>query len=192
MVSKTLLEFASKKYDFDKTTLKFIGDPAKTNQTYSFYKDDKGYILKFARRPIVNIRQTMAEMDWISYLAENNIGVSIPLKTNANEFVVCLQEKGENYIITAFSMVNGHHWDKNNPNKWNDKIFFNWGNLMGNMHRLTKEYQPANECNPRDITNSLYWGTFFDCLNVVPSLYKATQELLNEITALQTQLSRIS
>jgi amicoumacin kinase len=181
MVSKSLLEFASEKYNFDRTTLKFIGDPTKTNQTYTFYKDDKGYVLKFARRPIENIRHTISEMDWIYYLAENNISVSIPLKTNNNELVICSQEKDVDYIITAFGMVNGHHWDKNNPDKWNDKIFFNWGKLMGDMHRLTKQYKPTSVYKARDITNGLYWGSFFDCLKVFPSLHKVTQNLLDVI-----------
>jgi Ser/Thr protein kinase RdoA (MazF antagonist) len=184
MISDNLLSFAADSYGFERGTLHFTGDPTKTNQTYTFAKDGKGYIIKFARRPIENIRQTIAEMDWIYYLAENNISVSLPLKTNNNELVISIREKHEEYIITAFGMVNGYHWDKNNPTMWNDKIFFNWGKLMGDMHRLTKEYKPVGEYNVRDITNGLYWGSFFDCLKVAPSLYKVTQELICKIMAL--------
>lgn len=158
MVSKSLLEFASKNYHFDIDTLKYIGDPTKTNQTYTFTKDGKEYVLKFARRPIEQIRQTKAEMNWIYYLGEKNIGVSLPFKTNKNELVIATLENGENFI--------------------------NWGKLMGNMHRLTKDYTPASEYKAREIYNGLYWGSFFDCLKTNPSLYKIAEGLQSEIMTL--------
>ena len=77
MVSDNLLSFAANNYGFDKGTLHFISES--TNQIYSFQKDGKWYILRFSERPSEQIRQTKAEMDWLYYLANNKIGVSLLL-----------------------------------------------------------------------------------------------------------------
>ena len=190
MVSQKLLEFAAKNYGFDIDAFKVEyvnkwGNPPR--QIYMFNKNNNEYIIHFddVSRPDEYIRKIKADMDFICYLAENNINVASPLRATNGELVISTQDIGGNYIITAFNKVSGQLWDKDDPNKWNEKIFFNWGKTMGNMHRLTKNYKPASEYDLQaDISNSYYWGSFFDCLKSYPDVYKITQELLNEITVL--------
>jgi Ser/Thr protein kinase RdoA (MazF antagonist) len=71
MISDSLLEFSAERYGFVKTTLNFISDS--TNQIYLFQKDSKDYILRFSNRPVDKINETKAEMEWLYYLAKNNI-----------------------------------------------------------------------------------------------------------------------
>jgi Ser/Thr protein kinase RdoA (MazF antagonist) len=147
-----------------------------------FEKDNKNYILRFSKRPIEQIRYTKAEMDWLYYLAEKNIGVSLPLKTNNNELVISTKENGEDYIITAFEMANGLFWDRNDPKRWNAKIFFNWGKVMGDIHRLTKDFTPANEFDIRYTCNG--WNALHDSIKSCPSVNKVAEKLISEILAL--------
>ena len=49
MVSNNLLEFAAKKYGFNKEKLHFISES--TNQVYCFEKDGKSYALRFSVCP---------------------------------------------------------------------------------------------------------------------------------------------
>ena len=177
MVSDNLLTFASENYDFDKSTLHFISES--TNQIYMFKKDNRGYILRFSQCPAEHIHQIRAEMDWLYYLSKNNIGVSLPLKASSGELAVSTQDNGESWIITSFEMVGGTFWDKNDPNKWNEKIFFNWGKVMGDMHRLTKNYKPANENDTREIFNGRF--SLGDSIKSCPSVNKITEELINEM-----------
>jgi len=79
-------------------------------------------------------------------------------------------------------MAGGQFWDHNDPDKWNNKIFFNWGKLMGDMHRLTKDYKRSNKYNILDIFTRNYegWGSYFDCLKENPEVFKIIQDLLDE------------
>ena len=145
MVSKNLLEFAAKNYGFDINTfnVEYVnkwGNPPR--EIYTFNKNGKKYIIHFADSFPADeyIFKTKAEMDFICYLFENNISVAFPLRANNGKFVISTQDDGVDYIITAIEMVNGFRWDKNDPDKWNEKVFFNWGKTMGDMHRVTKDY----------------------------------------------------
>jgi Ser/Thr protein kinase RdoA (MazF antagonist) len=139
------------------------------------------YILKFEPPHKVynnQLTETRAYMDFHCRLAENNVNVSVPLKTINGELVI----SSENYIITAFVWLNGETWAYNAKN---NRISFNWGKVMGDMHRISKDYLPANEHNvQKDIVGSYYWGSFFDELKIYPKVYKITQELLKEIAVL--------
>ena len=180
MVSDKLLEFALTNYNFDKSTLYFIS--GSTNQIYMFSKDNKGYILRFAQRPAEHIHQIKAEMDWLYYLSKNNVNVSLPLKANNGELAVSTQNNGENWVITSFEMVSGTFWDKNDPKRWNDKIFFNWGRVMGDMHHLTKDYIPASKVDTRGAFNGRF--SLMDSVKLCPSVNKITEELISEMMAL--------
>ena len=184
-----LLEFASKEYDFDINTFK-IREVSKFNdpslEMFTFSKNGKEYMIDFEPDYLPERRQTRAELDFIYYLAENNVNVAAPLKTVNGELGVSARKIGENINITAFEMASGEFWDKNEPNKWNNMIFFNWGKIMGDMHRLAKEYKSANKYNVPDIFNNTYqnWGSYFDRFKVYPAVYKISQDLLGEIADL--------
>jgi len=187
MVSKHLLEFASKSYGFDINTLEHIPriNGKIMNQIYTFNKNNKKYIIKFDPPSVEHnnqLTETRAAMDFNYYLSENNISVSVPLKTINGELVISEQDNGKDYIITAFEWLNGNLWGYEG---WNNKMSFNWGKVMGDMHRAAKDYKPPNEYDvQKDIFNSYYWGSFFADLKAYPNVYKITQELLNEITVL--------
>ncbi|MGI5899847.1 MAG: phosphotransferase enzyme family protein [Christensenellales bacterium] len=62
---------------------------------------------------------------------------------------------------------------------------FNWGRVMGDMHRAAKAYVPANKHDVLgDISGSHYWGSFFDGLKIYPRVYEIARDLLGEIAAL--------
>ena len=179
MVSDNLLNFATKAYSFDKETLNFISDS--TNQIYCFQKDGKTYALRFSNH--AHLDAINAEMDWLYYLAENGVSVALPLKLNNGELAIPTKDGSEDYILTAFEFVQGVFWDKNNPEKWNEKIFYNWGKTMGDMHRLAKEYKPANdtdvrgEFNANDLLDE-------DAVKNIPAMKKASESVVAEINAL--------
>ena len=180
MVSNDLLEFVSNKYGFDKNTLNFISES--TNQIYSFQKNNKRYILRFSQQSAEHIHQTKAEMDWLYYFANNKINVSLPIATCNGELVISTDDENNPYIISAYEALSGQFWDKNDSKRWNEKVFFNWGRLMGEMHRLTKDYTPANETDIRSEFNGR--NALADSISAYPSVNKIAEELIEEIMAL--------
>jgi len=180
MVSDNLLKFAAENYEFDKKTLHFISDS--TNQIYIFQKDAKNYILRFSQRPADKVNETRAEMEWLYYLSENNIGVALPLKANNGELFISTQDNGENFIVSSFETVTGGFWDKNNPDKWNDRIFYNWGKIMGDIHRLTKDFKFTNN----KIVRASFDGRFAldDSVKSCPAVNAIIEDLIKEMMAL--------
>jgi Ser/Thr protein kinase RdoA (MazF antagonist) len=140
MVTESLLGFAADNYGFDKSSPRFIS--GSTNQIYAFQKGANWYILRFSQRPADSVGQTEAEMDWLYYLAKNNINVSLPLAANDGRLVISTEEEGNFYVISAFEALSGKFWNKNDPELWNGGIFYNWGKLTGEIHSLTKKYAP--------------------------------------------------
>ena len=181
MVSDKLLSFAANNFGFDKSTLNFISES--TNQIYSFQKNGKGYILRFSERPAEQIHQTSAEMDWLYYLAKNHMNVSLPLAANNNKLVISTDEGGKSYIISAFESLPGRFWNKNDPTLWNTDIFFNWGKVMGEIHRLSKTYSPANDSDMRDAFTG-YFALDADSIKSCTTVHKITEDLINEIMSL--------
>jgi len=181
MVSNNLLEFAQKAYGFDSETLHFISDS--TNQIYQFQKDGKNYALRFSNRPPEGIHALNAEMDWLYFLAENKIGVSLPLKLENGAFATSTEDDGKHYILTAFEFVNGTFWNKNDPEKWNEKLFYHWGKVMGDIHRLTKRYQPANDQDVREKFDGKF-ALDVDNIKHCPTVEKVANDVIAEMMAL--------
>ena len=177
MVSDNLLEFAAKIYDFDKATLSFISNS--TNQIYVFQKSRKYYILRFSNGILSH---TKAEMEWLFYLSKNNIRVGLPLKTIHGELVTSMQDSGKNFIITSFAVVTGMPWDKNNPQKWNNQIFYNWGKTMGDIHHITKDFVFSSDVVTRDTFNGRF--ALSDSVKTCPSVNAIVEDLISEIMEL--------
>ena len=181
MVSENLLTFASNAYNFDKSTLDFVSDS--TNQIYVFQKNGKHHILRFSNRPTDKISETKAEMEWLYYLAKNNIRAGLPLEAVGGELVISAQESDEHYIVTSFeAFTSGVFWDKNNPQLWNATVFHNWGKVMGDIHRLTKDFKPSDE----KVKRSTFDGRFAleDSVKNCPTVNAIVEDLISEMIVL--------
>jgi len=179
MVSNDLLKFAAKAYDFNEETLYFISDS--TNQIYTFNKDGKAYILRFSERPAEKFGETKAEMDWLYYLAKNNVNVALPLESGSSELAVSTRQDGKNFVITSFETVKGTFWDKNDPERWNANIFRNWGKVMGDIHRLTKDFKSIGN-NARGVFDGRF--SLRDSVKSCPSVNMIVEDLIKEMMAL--------
>ncbi len=78
--SARLVKEGARLYGFEPGTLKLIR-PATCSPSdiYSFFKDGRRYILRIAAHDGDHTGQTLAEMEWLSFLAGRGIPVSMPL-----------------------------------------------------------------------------------------------------------------
>lgn len=140
---KEVLEFSAHAYGFDVKTISFVSES--TNKVYEFERESKRYILRIAQKPIESISDTKAEIEWLYYLSQKGVNVSLPLYTLNNELVTStVDNNGKNYIISVYEKASGVFWDKNDSARWNTDIFHGWGSVMGEMHRLTKDFIPSD------------------------------------------------
>ena len=174
-----MLKCAAKNYNFDRETLQFVAQGRESSKRiYAFTKHGKEYILR-----VVNgrhIGQTRAEMDWLAYLAGKGVSVSAPLEAVDGALTVPAREKGVACVLSAFSRAQGQSWDKNDPNLWNETIFYHWGKVVGDMHRVTKDYKPPEGQEKRPE----YSGFIRDTVKAFPSVNRAAEELAGAISRL--------
>ena len=181
MVSGDLRKLAAVRYGFDADTLRFTaGGREASRQFYSFRKDNQPYILRCTRCHAGQIGQTRAEMDWLRYLAGKGVAVPRPLEADSGDLAVLAEENGETCVFSAYTMAEGRLWDKNDPDLWNESVFHGWGRVMGDLHRETKGYRPAEGAETRPAFTSI----ICESVMAFPSINAAAEELLGEIAAL--------
>ena len=140
MVSQELLKFAGDRYLFDAATAVFISNSC--NEVYRFNREGQSFILRFSEKPAEYADKIRAEMEWVYYLAQQDVGVSLPLLTKDQQLYEIYQEGERCYIVTAFHMAPGRIIHKHDP-LWGRELFQKWGAVMGKMHRATLSY-PVN------------------------------------------------
>ena len=142
MVSRELLARAAESFEFEADTLVFISNSC--NEVYRFTKKDVQYILRLSEKPLYYVDNIKAEVHWVRYLAENGVRTSLPITTRDGQLTAVYNEKDRWYIATAFEMASGIFFDSD-PQVWGQSLFNKWGEMMGEIHRLTKAYAPADQ-----------------------------------------------
>jgi len=179
MVAKSLLKSAACQYGIRAKALNFISDS--TNEIYRFPKNGTNYIMRFSRRPPSALAAIEAEMDWLAYLSRAGMHVSLPLAAANGTLAVAIENKNEHWVISAFEMAGGRFWDKNNPALWNRRIFHNWGKTTGELHAITKQYNPPNPIAREHFQNPYIWS---ENIQTCPALHQKACEITDEINAL--------
>ena len=109
---------------------------------YEFQRGGIPYILRIGhslRRPANLIR---GEVDWINYLHRGGAGVSRAILAGSGELVFPLADgSGDYFLATAFEKAAGAP-----PSReiLGPEFYRTYGRLLGRMHRLTRDYQPAD------------------------------------------------
>lgn len=119
---------------------------------YEFDRPGGAFILRlghsFRRTPEL----IHGEVDWLNYLAAGGAGVARAVRSQRGELVEQIPDGlGEQFLATAFVRARG------GPPRgaaWNAELFERWGQLIGRLHALTKEYTPSNPAWRRPEWNS--------------------------------------
>jgi Ser/Thr protein kinase RdoA (MazF antagonist) len=109
---------------------------------YNYSHEDGEYILRIGH----SLRRTQeliqGEVDWINYLATGGASVAKAVLSNNNQLVEYIDDhQGEYFMATAFEKAPGV---PPTSDLWNEVLFKAWGRLLGRIHALTKDYEPAD------------------------------------------------
>ncbi len=143
--SKQVLGKVSKRYDIDENDLTRLG--SFESFVHEFHRNGSDYILRITPGSHRESVQISGELEWVNYLADNNVGVSraVPSKEGRLAEVVSLEQSHQSdetfYTVVVFEKAPGRLATKDD---WNDALFTNWGRMLGQMHALTKSYQPSD------------------------------------------------
>lgn len=150
---------------------------------YEFEQSGRAYILRIGHSLRRSVSLIQAEVDWINYLAAGGASVAKAIPSRQGNLVEPVSDgQGQHFLATAFVKARGK------PSRtagWNARLFKTYGRLLGKMHALTKDYQPANPAWQR-----LHWD---DALMLeVSELLPASEALaLEKYQALMAHLAAL-
>ncbi|SDW18014.1 phosphotransferase enzyme family protein [Paenibacillus sp. CF384] len=141
--NENLTEMILRNWDYDaESTEMFQKYRISSNAIYPFLKEGKTQLLRFA--PIEEKSRTNieAELAFIKYLQEHEYGVLVAVKSNAGEELAEIQTPWGGYYASVFERVPGSAM---NQTDLTDEIVFSHGQALGELHRLSSEYEPGDQ-----------------------------------------------
>lgn len=110
---------------------------------FEFQKNGRDYILRLGHSRRRTPELIHGEVDWINYLADGGAGVARAVLSENGELVELIDDgRDGQFLATAFvKALGGSAW---RDGFWNERMFVNYGRLLGRIHHLSKSYQPAN------------------------------------------------
>jgi Ser/Thr protein kinase RdoA (MazF antagonist) len=109
---------------------------------FEFTRPDGDYILRIGHSGRRTPELIRAEVDWINYLAAHGTTVARAVLSQRGNLVEPLADgHGGEFLCTAFVKAPG---SEVLPDQINERLFKNYGRLLGRMHALAKDYTSPN------------------------------------------------
>lgn len=121
---------------------------------YEFERDSHAYILRISHSFRRSESLVLGEVDWINYLAEGGVSVAKAIPSESGKLVEVVEDQwGGAFLVTAFVKARGQApWDL-----WTPKLYKSYGEMIGQIHTLSKSYQPNQAAWKRpDWNNDLF------------------------------------
>ncbi len=163
--TREVVDKASKLFKTRKDALKmFASYEGAANLVYEYELERKPLILRISFTSERSVEQIQAELHFVNYLAEHGVRVSEPVYSQNGNLVETVQAGGIPFHIVSFVKGKGMRVPDNEyryrPDVPIEEYFQNWGQVLGQMHALTKTYRPANEQTKRPAWFDLHKNRF--------------------------------
>lgn len=146
--------------------------------------DDEEVVIRYCHSSHRNQEEIEAELDWLFYLKDQGASVCGPLYSKNRQLVEeVTASDGSSFFISVFEKAKGDRVDIGS-NRSNKLLFYRWGKATGELHRLTKNYQPSATITPRQdymemssIVFSSYLPSDKDVKEKVDNLFQTIERL---------------
>jgi len=109
---------------------------------YEFNRTDGDYILRISHSRRRSTDMIRGEVDWINYLSDGGATVARAVLSSTGNLIEPVNDgQGGQFLCTAFVKARGRIAGRE---QINDRLFLNYGRLLGRMHALSKTYKPSN------------------------------------------------
>ena len=135
-----ILQEAMRRYGITKDQIKPLD--AFESFIYEFERGNAVYILRIGHSFRKSETLILGEVDWINYLARGGVSAARAVASESGKLVEVIEDgQGGQFLVTAFVRAQGQKpWDAG----WTPARYENYGRLVGRMHALAVNYQPAN------------------------------------------------
>lgn len=139
---------------------------------YDYERDSppRRVVLKITHSIHRSANQISGEQDFSDYLAVHGVTVSKPITSVSGDLVEIIPAAEGEFLAWAFEKAPGSlvEWTA-----WTPEIFRKWGAVLGQMHRLTKTYEPSENAWSRPLWHEdSYWDFSID----TPAIERQLQE----------------
>jgi len=186
---RDVLETAARLFGTSKQKLsKFDDFEGCANLVYQYARNNQPHVMRISYRPDRPIEMIQAELHFVNYLAEGGVRLSIPVPSVNGNLIEGIPAAGIPFIAVSFVKGrgmrvpdNGYRYRKGVPI---NEYFQNWGQVLGQMHRLAKTYQPQSESVKRPEWHQWEYYSGFPYGERLPLIQKKYVQLITELHAL--------
>lgn len=119
------------------------------NIVYEYESQEGPRILRISYRPDRPITQIRSELHFINYLADHGVRVARPVPSQNGNLIEPIQAGGVLFLAVSFVKGKGMRVPDNGYRYREgvsiDEYCQNWGQTLGQMHALAKQYEPIHE-----------------------------------------------
>ena len=119
-----------------------------SNAVYEFQYGDRPAVLRLGVEDCPP-SQTLAMLEWVSYLSKAGAPVIAPLPSINNHLLENLRLYGKSYTLTVFEKAEGTLAERIPPGEWTDELFVSIGKAAGKLHAVSKHYRPSRPTHTR-------------------------------------------
>ena len=167
---------------------KFEDSEGCVNLVYQFDYEGQPRILRVSYNPERPVDLIQAELHFVNYLAQGGVRVSRPIPSVNSNLIEVIPTQGIPFKAVSFVKGRGMRMPDNNYRYRQgvpiQEYFQNWGQVLGQMHRLAKTYQPPSESIRRPEWFTWEHAKGFPYQEKLPAIYRKYEQLVAELHAL--------
>jgi len=91
-------------------------------------------IIRITHHSHRSFRQIQEELDFILYLHNNGLSVSVPILSPNNKYIECVEQDDDKFYIVCFERAYGKTWI------FTDESIYKIGEMTGLLHTLSRQY----------------------------------------------------
>jgi Ser/Thr protein kinase RdoA (MazF antagonist) len=146
MWRKEILHEACSRYGGTISSLKLVGGFYKN--VYEYERDGETCILKLIPFATKDRNLLYSELKWITYLRKKGIQIpNVVLSARGNTIEV-IRKLPVPCCVISFKKAEGTFVEENLEEYWNTQLFTRWGQTMGKLHSLAKQFEKENKHTP--------------------------------------------
>jgi Ser/Thr protein kinase RdoA (MazF antagonist) len=142
---QTALEETSILYGFLVDKLAILGRGFE-NRMFVFDTPENRLVVRVTPPNHKMLNEVKAELDWLQYLSENDAPVEHVITSRNNNLVETVETNAGTISVVCFEWAPGHLVTRED---FSPELFQTWGEAVGMMHRLTKDYTPPTQASKR-------------------------------------------
>ncbi len=133
-----VLKEASARFGFEPDSLRFLG--GMDGVVYETEADGKPLVLKLEPITPDRLAAVREKFEFITYLSQHGVRSVAPLPSAQGNLVEVITTRKGLFAATSSLKAPGRHVGAEDQEAWTPALFRAWGGVMGQMHRLAREY----------------------------------------------------